>query len=291
MDTSYGETEKRLRISRNVEAKEMASDVISYQQIMKFEKGQTMISADKLIYLLEFLNVSMDEFEYARHLILGDSDIFFNQKIETAFRHKDQAKLRTLLKITKEQIKKTPNNRHFLIHMIEIKSALLKLNAHLKIPKNEIQKLYHYLSKIKEWAQSDVMLFLNCINLFDDIQLITLVHRMIYPDTHDILSTHTQTQINLALLKVISIFTKRNDFSHIRELFLYLDEHIHSDINTSEHALLAYHKALFNYCQEPNANHLEKLKQFISAFELIGCFDIANDLDREITYYHAYFSI
>lgn len=289
MDTSFGQAEKKLRLSRNIEPKEMAGDMISYQQILKFEKGQTMISAEKLIYLLEFLNISLDEYEHARHAIYGDSEIFYNQRIERALHHKDKAKLRVLLKETKEYMEVFPHNFHYFINMIEIKVALLKLNVRLKIPQKEIIKLSRHLLMIKEWTISDILIFSNCMEIFNESQLKELVSRMLYPESRYLFSPQTQSKMNLSLLKVINIFIKRKDYSQICELFSYLDEHIQSDLSTSERALLAYNKNLFDYCQAPSIKQLMKLKQFVSTFELLGCYDIANVIAEEINHYQVNF--
>ena len=129
MDTSFGLTIKALRQAKNVEAKALAGSGISYPQLLKFEAGQTMISADKLFYLLDTLKVSLSEFESSRaelmRLQLYDAENSpYNRQVGQAFWSKNTAKLQHLLSLAEEKLAQQPDDAQLQINVINIKACL-----------------------------------------------------------------------------------------------------------------------------------------------------------------------
>ena len=60
-----GEFYKELRIARKVKQKDVAKNKLSVSQLSKFESGQTMLSADKMLEVIEGINLTFSEFGFA----------------------------------------------------------------------------------------------------------------------------------------------------------------------------------------------------------------------------------
>lgn len=286
MDQSFGAAIKKLRLAKGIEAKAIASPIISYSQLLKFENGQNLITVEKLSYILNFINISPQEFEHVRFGLSDTKNFLFDVQVEEAFWHKNTAKLKRLLQDTKEELSLHPENKRNYLNLLEIKAVLHRINSKNKLSKKEIISLTHYLSSVKTWSNYEAWLFLNSVELFSDSQLRELVDAMIHPKVPSIITNNTQSKINTALLNVISIFIQSKHFSPIPDWFSYLDKHIHSDIDMYERAILAYHKALFEYRQEPKSDvNINQVEKCISAFEILGCFDLVNMMLEEFQSY------
>ena len=54
-----------MRIARKVKQKDVAKNKLSVSQLSKFESGQTMLSADKMLEVIEGINLTFSEFGFA----------------------------------------------------------------------------------------------------------------------------------------------------------------------------------------------------------------------------------
>lgn len=57
-----GELYRKLRLARGLKLKDVANQQLSLSQLSKFENGQTMIAADKLLVALSGIHMSLAEF-------------------------------------------------------------------------------------------------------------------------------------------------------------------------------------------------------------------------------------
>ncbi|MDS9385683.1 helix-turn-helix transcriptional regulator, partial [Streptococcus pneumoniae] len=57
-----GEFYKELRLARKLKQTDVACEGLTASQLSKFELGQSMLSADKLILAIQGINVTFDEF-------------------------------------------------------------------------------------------------------------------------------------------------------------------------------------------------------------------------------------
>lgn len=60
-----GELYRKLRLARGLKLKDVANQQLSLSQLSKFENGQTMIAADKLLVALSGIHMSLAEFGHA----------------------------------------------------------------------------------------------------------------------------------------------------------------------------------------------------------------------------------
>ncbi|BAQ25214.1 transcriptional regulator [Streptococcus troglodytae] len=60
-----GELYRELRIARGLKLKDVANDNLSVSQLSRFENGQTMLAADKLLLAIEGIHMTFSEFSHA----------------------------------------------------------------------------------------------------------------------------------------------------------------------------------------------------------------------------------
>jgi len=68
-----GELYKELRIARGLKQKDVARKGLSIAQLSKFENGQTMLSADKLLIAIESIHMTFEEFGHK----LNNYELYF----------------------------------------------------------------------------------------------------------------------------------------------------------------------------------------------------------------------
>lgn len=70
-----GELYRDLRIARGLKLKDVARENLSLSQISRFENGQTMLTADKLLLAIEAIHMTFPEFSYAVNHYFGNIGI------------------------------------------------------------------------------------------------------------------------------------------------------------------------------------------------------------------------
>ena len=68
----FGEIFKKFRESRGLRLKDVAKAGISTSQLSRFEKGETDLTISKFMFILDEINMPIDEFMYAVHDVHRD---------------------------------------------------------------------------------------------------------------------------------------------------------------------------------------------------------------------------
>ena len=80
-----GELYKELRIARGLKQKDVARKGLSIAQLSKFENGQTMLSADKLLIAIVSIHMTFEEFVHKLNNYELPKEIILGMKISTLF--------------------------------------------------------------------------------------------------------------------------------------------------------------------------------------------------------------
>ena len=92
-----GELYKELRIARGLKLKDIARNNLSVSQLSKFENGQSMLAADKLLLAIDGINMSFSEFGYAMNQYQESTFFKTGKKIVQLQAQKDLAGLKKIL--------------------------------------------------------------------------------------------------------------------------------------------------------------------------------------------------
>ncbi|MDR2977111.1 MAG: helix-turn-helix domain-containing protein [Streptococcaceae bacterium] len=129
MNTFLGETFKKIRKSKNVEPKGISKSLISYSQLMRFESGESDISAVKFLRLLREINLTAEEFEVSFLKIQGDIEFSTISQVFFTRLNKESLKLTHLLSDTEKLIEQTPENQRLRLDHIQIESTLHRMGG------------------------------------------------------------------------------------------------------------------------------------------------------------------
>lgn len=155
-----GETYRALREEKGISISSLAGADISKSQISRFELGETEISVFKLLYLLEKIGTTFEEFLLAcNHYKPAEFTIFMNTVQSSAYQH-DIHLLHTLAEQEKQFFEETQSHYHRL-NFILIKSVLSRLTQ-VKLAEDELAYLSDYLLTIENWGYYETLLLGNC---------------------------------------------------------------------------------------------------------------------------------
>ena len=117
----HGEFIKKIRQEKHLTQKELAEGILSKNFLSKFERGESKITSEIFLNLLERLNVSLDEFEQL--VTSKHSQKEFLQKLDTFKSQKDVYLLENL-KVEEKQLFQSDRNRRHLHNQILVEAHL-----------------------------------------------------------------------------------------------------------------------------------------------------------------------
>lgn len=86
-----GEFYKELRLARKLKQSDVTCAGLTTSQLSKFELGQSMLSADKLILAIQGINMNFDEFGHKLNNYQESPHMRFGRKVVDRFAHQDIA--------------------------------------------------------------------------------------------------------------------------------------------------------------------------------------------------------
>ena len=206
-----GELYKELRIARGLKLKDIARNNLSVSQLSKFENGQSMLAADKLLLAIDGINMSFSEFGYAMNQYQESTFFKTGKKIVQLQAQKDLAGLKKILVDYDDSDSPSVYNR---LNKLVIKAAIQGLDPEYIITNDEIEFLTTYLYGIEEWTEYELYIFGNTMIVLSDSDLIFLGKAFVNRDKlYCVLPSHKKNA-EIVHLNLILILIERKKFYH-----------------------------------------------------------------------------
>ena len=206
-----GELYKELRIARGLKLKDIARNNLSVSQLSKFENGQSMLAADKLLRAIDGINMSFSEFGYAMNQYQESTFFKTGKKIVQLQAQKDLAGLKKILVDYDDSESPSVYNR---LNKLVIKAAIQGLDPEYIITNDEIEFLTTYLYGIEEWTEYELYIFGNTMIVLSDSDLIFLGKAFVNRDKlYCVLPSHKKNA-EIVHLNLILILIERKKFYH-----------------------------------------------------------------------------
>ena len=98
-----GEFYKELRLARKLKQSDVSCAGLTASQLTKFELGQSMLSADKLILAIQGINMNFDEFGHKLNNYQESPHMRIGRRVVDRFAHQDIAGLEQLLEEVEQE--------------------------------------------------------------------------------------------------------------------------------------------------------------------------------------------
>ncbi|HEW7328904.1 TPA: helix-turn-helix domain-containing protein [Streptococcus pneumoniae] len=196
-----GEFYKELRLARKLKQSDVACAGLTASQLSKFELGQSMLSADKLILAIQGINVTFDEFGHKLNNYQESPHMQIGRKVVDRFAHQDIAGLEQLLEeVEQGQMAETYRR----LNAIVIKNALHSLDKSYPLAEEDSEFLTTYLYAIESWTWFELYLFCNTMPFLSNQDLIFLSTSLLEKSKEFKELVHNRLYMKSGFLNIIS---------------------------------------------------------------------------------------
>ena len=259
-----GEFYKELRQARKLKQSDVACGGLTASQLSKFELGQSMLSADKLILAIQGINVTFDEFGHKLNNYQESPHMKFGRMVVDRFAHQDVAGLEKLLEeVEQEQMAHTYRR----LNAVVIKNAIHSLDKNYPLEEEDSEFLTSYLYAIESWTWFELYIFCNTIPFLSNQDLIFLSTSLLEKSKEFKELAHNRLYMKSGFLNIISELMERKLFSYI----LIFESELESMLrpyDVFEKLLWQFLKKLSVFLQTKGRNQKE-IEHFIQSLQIL----------------------
>ncbi|AYG01073.1 Rgg/GadR/MutR family transcriptional regulator [Lactococcus allomyrinae] len=279
---NIGEIYRNFRKSKGFSQFDASYGTISVSQLSSFENGNSGLSVKNFLSILQNINVTTFEFEYAYNKTLNSTDeLLYSMQISEAFLSHNIRKLKSISKDIDNSIKKSPQKTKYKLDKISVEAVIAILDKDYIVKKENIIYIRNYLLEIKEWGKFEILLLGRCIAIFDAVTLSILAHNMINPIQITSNLHYTKHSTVQTLLTLISTFIEQKQFGLALEFIEFLENINIAEYHMYDKLTLKYNKALLRY-KQGDISALVELEKCQEILEYTDCFKTATIVDEEL---------
>lgn len=265
---NFGQTVEFIRHQKNFSIKQICGDYLSRQTYYRFVKNEIDISSKKLFYILNNLNVNVDEFLFINNNFQSSQDFLDMENLKFYFENKDIQKLNSLLDdySTKSTVKE-----QVFYSLISILIGRLT-NKHFD---SEEEYLKKYLINIETWTHYETILFNNSMFVFENDFIELVFSKVNYNlNKYSTLRYYGNESIRM-FINMIILYIDRQD---LRRAKLTLETVKSLKINDDclyEKSCIIFFDEVLNFLDKKSRN-LDRCNSIITFFRSVGSTSIAN---------------
>lgn len=271
-----GELYKELRVARGLKQKDVARKGLSIAQLSKFENGQTMLSADKLLIAIESINMTFEEFGHKLNNYELPKDIILGKKISSLFLKQDIKGLEYLLT---EVLQSEETDQYQRIQSFIIENAIHSLDQNYEINIEDRKVLVDYLFSIESWTWFELYVFGNTMTLISDEDLLFFGRNLSERTKEYSFLTHNLNSLKLAYVNLIGELILRKIYEQVPLLINEL-ENLLFPYDLLEIMLLKFLKLIDGYSKSKNSK--KEIKHFIESLRVVGDSQLINILEVKL---------
>lgn len=260
-----GELYRELRIARGLKLKDVARENLSVSQLSRFENGQSMLAADKLLIAISGIHMTFSEFGHAINNYQEPKTFQLSTKIAELYNKQDIEGLKALLESEKDSEVFDVYNR---LNELIIKTYIYNLDPTYVISEEEKNFLTSYLYEIEEWTEFELFIFGNTMSILSESDLIFLGKAFVERDKLYLsLPSHKKNAevvfLNLIMLLISyrKIYQANYFIECLERILTYQDMFATTCIN--------FFKKIITYLNG-NSDDISELEYFIKCVEGIG---------------------
>lgn len=277
-----GEFYKELRLARKVKQKDVAKGKLSKSQLSKFESGQSMLSADRMISAIEGINLTFAEFGHVLNgYRLTDYEELMKH-IMTLLTNEDKGGLEALL----ERYLNQGDSVYLRLNSLVIKNAIHSLDREYTFNRTDGNFLAEYLFSIEDWTSYDLHIFGNTLPILSDTDLIFLGKELVSRSKVYLPLTSYRKLLKLTYLNIISEMFERKQLTHV-QFFITELESLLDVFDTFEMILLNFLKLTYSYLYK--GTQKECVEIYIENIKRLNLDSLADLLTKRLFQYEQAF--
>ena len=266
---------KELVLGRKVKQKDVASQFLSTSQLSKFESGQSMLSADKMIRAIDNIHMTFVEFGYALNDYQPTEQQKLSDKMVVLASRRDREGLLALL--AKYQDSNTDFNR---LNVLLIKNAIHQIDSSYTLSQEDSEFLTEYLYSIEDWTSYELYLFGNTLPFLSDLDLLFLSKELVARSSLYLKLRNYRSALKGTYLNIISELLERKQVQH---LDFFISE-LKKLLDIFETIVLRFMELFYEFVTEENIKK-EKLESYIQQVSDLGLASLKELLSRKLSQY------
>ena len=259
----YKETREKLGYSQ----RDAESEYCDHSLISRFENGETVLRADKLLMAINGLDLTPTEFFVWHGEYLPNRLQIFNKKMSAYAINEDVDGLKTLLKT------RAIRNEDKIFNIL-VKCAIFDLSDEMLIIKSERKFIEKHFNNVKQWTIYEMSVFAHCLEAIDDAE--------VYDIGQDILKSDEFSKIiasNAALAKktLVNLYVHlicHGSYRYAEKLKRGIDNFL-TEWDMSEKIILHIFEKFSLYRQEKNPELLSEIQDDIQILNRFGATGMA----------------
>lgn len=264
MESNTGTVFRRLREQRGYSLSSFFLLDISKSALSKFERGEAMMGFDKVLSALQYMGVSLEEFEqFINNFTSGEMDNLISKIQKEAFRQNREELLELSIKAKDKKF-------HYI--SLAAKSAYEKLNF------EEVDQITEYFYSIKLWGYKDLCIFYFTMKDMATKDIL-YVFQVFFEEKHELFqSTKARSYLVQTCCQAISLLSDRGYKNEA--MFIHNKLEDYQLINTMYlRNLRNLSRGYWVYCFENKEIGKQMMKRALEILDSVGFPDAA-------AYYH-----
>lgn len=261
-----GQRFREIRKAFKLTLKDLDSDQITYSQIAKFERGEQMITVDKLFYLLNCVGLTPNEFFYDfRDSKFPDFEQL-TDKMVSYFQNNETDKIIEL--IHNFENTESGSTTYHSLNSIMLRIVANELDSNIVVTDDEIQFLSDYLFSVDMWTTYDITLFSNSITFLPPELIEVLTLELLTSPSNNLEIASRKSLVRAAALNALTTLVKNKKFTTSKTIRDYLEPLISKDM-LIEFAIFEFLDNLLVHVDYPNPQNITRNNEILYALRLL----------------------
>lgn len=280
--TELGKVFRRFRINKNYSLQEAAGDVVSVSQLSRFERGESDLSIQKFLAVLDNIYVNIENFMDATRNYQRTEEIEFMSKIVPLYYANDVSAYQELQNQERQKIEKDEQPLRHQLNIILIQGLICQRNSSYQMTAEDLDLVSDYLFQCEHWGMYEIILFANLYSFYNVDYVFRIAKEILERDYfYEKISKH------YCLIVILTLNCWLHCLEHKAfEEAEYFEKHFEKiAINQTkifEKTIALYIKG-FKLYQEGNIKEgLIKMREAIHVFEVV-------DAPEQVVYYQEHF--
>ncbi|URZ87028.1 helix-turn-helix domain-containing protein [Floricoccus penangensis] len=275
---------REIRKARGLTLKDVASEQVTVSQLSRFERGETVLSFEKLFATIEAMNMGIEEFTSAMNGYSRNNNQNFRRKISIAYNEKNIFALENMLKEYENKDLTTYQRLQYIIVQSNLIQVARYREKYLALTNEDILFATDYLMAIDEWTIFEVELFRDLTFFIKNESLFTLANEMIARTTFYIENSKHRESVVTSLMFIYIRFINEKD----KKKCLFFRKKIES-LLTKDMVSYRINMKMLNLFYDYHINNekaaLFEMNEVIRSLNIVGLDDLSLGFQREFEFF------
>lgn len=257
-----GETVEFIRHSKNISIKQVCGDYLTRQTYYRFIKNNLDISSKKLLYILDNLNVNVDEFLFISNNFKQYKEFIDMDTAKHYFECRNIEGLNHILDSYKDSKSTKEKN---LFALVKVLLATLTEEDCLT------ERTYlSYLINIETWSHYETVLFNNCMFIFESCFIEMVFSKVILNlDKYNTLRYYGNESIRM-FVNMLILFIQRQEYDKASEILAKIEDYQLNDDCLYERCCVSFFDGIIGLINGKEGAE-QKCVQILEIFQLLNC--------------------